>query len=180
MEFPELNLNDPDGLKSAKEKIKEILAQKPVSFLEMLRIGRDIRDEYSRLEPLLQEFTEGFCARCKDPCCVNRHGFPDFEDLVVQKCLGIRARTCEKGLKDTGPCQCLGPMGCVLNRLERSYRCTWYFCEEVLDEFQKRAPGEFMSFEEICEEISRDRQRILGIFQNEWNNHFLKECKNNK
>ena len=173
MEFPELSINDPDGLKRAKKQIEEILSRNQAAFFEMVEIGKRLKAEYLRLEPMLKGFTESFCASCKNPCCVNRHGFPDFEDLVVQRCLGVKARTYEKGLKDTGPCKFLGPKGCVLNRLERSYRCTWYFCDRVMDGFQKRKPHQFLSFEKVMGDISRDRQKILKIFQDVWNNHFL-------
>lgn len=172
MEFPELTLKDLNGLKRAKCQIDAIFSKKKFPILEMIEIGKRLKDDYLRLEPILKRFTEKFCASCKNPCCVNRHGFPDFEDLVVQRCLGIKSRAYEKGLKDTGTCQFLGPKGCVLERFERSYRCTWYFCDKVMDEFQKIAPKEFLSFEEVMRDLSRDRQRILEIFQIEWNNHF--------
>ncbi len=177
MEFPEISLNDSVGLKRAKFQIDTIFSKKQFPLSKMIEIGNRLRDDYLRLEPILKGFTEKFCANCKNPCCVNRHGFPDFEDLVVQRCLGIKTRAYEKGLKDTSTCQFLGPEGCVLDRIERSYRCTWYFCDKVMDEFQRKAPYEFLSFEKVMSDLTQDRQKILKIFKIQWEQSFCKRMQ---
>ena len=55
---------------------------------------------------------------------------------------------------DTEPCRHLGPRGCGLPRWQRPYRCTWYFCDALLQRMPSCDPRGYRAFV--------DRLKALG------------------
>lgn len=160
------------------ESIAEYLRMKSevISFfrahsaeLEAVRaVALEIRECYDRLEPFFHEYTEKICSSCETPCCVNRHGLPDLEDLVLFRAMGVDAPPYDFDVADTDRCQFLCSSGCRLPRHSRSYRCTWYFCDFVLDGFERDDPENFRRFDNYLDRLSLLRRRMLEQFMHLW------------
>ena len=137
--------------------------------LEAVRtMASEIRECYTLLEPFFHQFTEKICRLCENPCCVNRHGFPDFEDLVLFCAMGVNAPSYDFDVVDTDRCQYLCSSGCSLPRCRRSYRCTWYFCDYVMDSFEQDDPEKFRVFDDYLDRLSSQRRSMLEQFMRLW------------
>ncbi len=62
---------------------------------------------------------------------------------------------------DTAPCRYLGPRGCTLERYERPYRCTWYFCPQLLQALASAEPREYRALVERLGRLQALRAKFL-------------------
>jgi len=168
MEFPELLFEDEKAYRSACCQIITFFKKHHGQLSDICAIGREIEGCYRCLEPFFRNYTEGVCHLCPTPCCVNRHGFPDFEDLILFQAMGIRIPRYNFHVIDTDICQFLTPAGCILPRCSRSYRCTWYFCDYVLDKFEHSHTRMFGKFDSAISSLGEKRCVLLMQFKNMW------------
>ncbi len=168
MEFPELKFGSRPSMESALDKIRRAMSLDSKTASTILHISSKIEGIYSELEPYFSDFIEPFCKECPTPCCVNRHGYPDFEDLVFFNASGRELKEFDFACIDSDRCQYLGKNGCRLARCARSYRCTWYFCDEVLERFESMDGVAFSRFEHLMQKLSRERVELLKNFESLW------------
>jgi hypothetical protein len=83
--------------------------------------------------PLIEEYTSAVCPACADVCCRQKHGMYRERDIRYLAAAGEEAprRNGERPLD--GPCEAMGAHGCVLPRWLRPFKCTWYFCNPLLE-----------------------------------------------
>jgi hypothetical protein len=103
-------------------------------------LARNIEDGIEKLSPFIQQTTASVCPRCTDVCCISKHGYYDYDDLVYISALGLKLPPYDFGRKDSDPCQFLSGRGCSLKRTMRPSGCNWYFCENLLEEMEQK-PG---------------------------------------
>ena len=168
MDFPEVIFGSRSSLESATRIIKQIMRRDRKMACSAMHLSHELRKTYLVLEPYFIKYTESICRQCEHPCCVNRHGFPDFEDLIILCAMGEHVHGFDFSAKDTGLCQFLGKNGCVLERCCRSYRCTWYFCDEVFDRFEARDKAAFDRFTSFIQRLARQRAEIVMLFKSAW------------
>jgi len=93
--------------------------------------------------PLIEEYTATICPVCIDVCCRQRHGLYREADIGYLDGLGIVAPQRDEARSLEGPCESMGPWGCIQPRWMRPFKCTWYFCDPLLAAFnngpQKKA-----------------------------------------
>jgi hypothetical protein len=89
---------------------------------------------------VIQQTTEIVCPQCKNVCCISKHGYYPFEDLVYLHALGIKPPPLQFRKNDASPCQFLAKTGCTLERSMRPSGCNWYFCDSLLDQLED-TPG---------------------------------------
>ncbi len=82
--------------------------------------------------PLIEEYTAVVCPDCGDVCCRQKHGMYREKDIRYLRALGVAVPQCDFAKPPEGPCEALGPCGCVRPRWLRPFKCTWYFCEPLL------------------------------------------------
>ncbi|HID97199.1 MAG TPA: hypothetical protein EYP57_03290 [Thermodesulfobacteriaceae bacterium] len=58
-------------------------------MVNIYSLVQEMRGCYAALEPFCHDFTKHICGKCPTPCCVNRHGLPDFEDLVTFRAMNL-------------------------------------------------------------------------------------------
>jgi len=125
---------DPDK-GNYKEKFNKL-----VSFLRGLRISnypklKRYAEEYKacmlKLDPAIEHFTSKVCPYCGTVCCKQKFAFPNKEDIILFWSLDIDIPFYDFNRDINGSCQFLSYNGCVLPRLHRPFRCTWYFCEAL-------------------------------------------------
>lgn len=90
---------------------------------------RQLLIESSRL---IEEYTSVTCPDCTNVCCRQRHGLYRASDVRYLHALGIALPKRDETRPLDGPCECLGPQGCVQPRWMRPFKCTWYFCGPLL------------------------------------------------
>lgn len=103
----------------------------------VIELARTVKDNIETISPLIQSYTELICPSCKENCCINKHGFYNFEDLVYLHALGIKVYKFNFSGQDSDPCQFLSSNGCILERQYRPSGCNWYFCNSLLQEMEK-------------------------------------------
>jgi hypothetical protein len=109
-------------------------------------IAEAMREAYDAVSPFIELHTSRVCPLCQRVCCIDRHGTHEPEDLAVIEALS-ESPPQEKPLEpDTRPCRQLGPTGCSLKRWQRPYRCTWYFCDALLEEMPREDPRAYREF----------------------------------
>ena len=168
MEFPELIFGSDKAYLNTRIEIADFFLEHKRQLSDIMLAGSRIRNIYKRLEPFFDNFTGPICGKCPDPCCVNRHGFPDFEDLVLFQAMGTRPPDFNCMVNNTETCQFLSPGGCILPRHGRSYRCTWYFCDSCMDEFHNKQRAEYEKFKALMKRLSKKRILLLERFEKEW------------
>ncbi len=91
-----------------------------------------LKDLLARLSPFIEELTARVCPDCRDVCCKQKRCLPDPVDVAYLAALGIVLPEYDATRPPDGPCQFMGRFGCTLPRLQRPWRCTWYFCDPLL------------------------------------------------
>jgi hypothetical protein len=82
--------------------------------------------------PLIEEYTASLCPGCTDVCCRQKHGLYRESDVLYLQALGVSIPPRDAARPLEGPCEAMGPRGCVHERWLRPFKCTWYFCEPLL------------------------------------------------
>ncbi|MBS1242523.1 MAG: hypothetical protein H6R44_278 [Nitrospirae bacterium] len=82
--------------------------------------------------PLIEEYTRQICPSCTEVCCKQRHGLFTEDDRAYLAALGEEVPPHDPSRPVDGSCQFLGASGCEKPRWQRAWKCTWYFCEPLL------------------------------------------------
>lgn len=85
------------------------------------------------LSPLIEEYTAKACPGCNEVCCRQKRAMMDEIDRRYAAALGLPLPVYDGARPPEGPCQFMGPSGCETPRWRRPWRCTWYFCDSLLD-----------------------------------------------
>ena len=82
--------------------------------------------------PLFEEYTADVCPGCSDVCCRQKHGLYQETDIRYLRTLEVPVPERDAARPLEGPCEAMGPGGCMLPRWMRPFKCTWYFCDPLL------------------------------------------------
>jgi hypothetical protein len=96
-------------------------------------LAEKIKAGIEKINFFVQQGTSNVCPGCKNVCCISKHGYYNFEDLVYLHALGLKPPDPEFGRDDAAPCRFLTPDGCSLERPFRPSGCNWFFCELLFD-----------------------------------------------
>jgi hypothetical protein len=99
-----------------------------------LRIEADsLKNLLIELSPLIERYTAEACPGCADVCCKQKRAMMDKVDRLYATSLGLPLPVLDNTRSPEGPCQFMGPQGCRTERWLRPWRCTWYFCDPLLE-----------------------------------------------
>jgi hypothetical protein len=104
--------------------------------------------------PLIEEFTAAVCPNCTDVCCKQRHGLYRERDRWYLRGLGIAVPKRDETRPLEGPCEAMGPHGCVQERWMRPFKCTWYFCEPLLASLNSCPPKKARQLSHLLQEMA--------------------------
>jgi hypothetical protein len=104
---------------------------------EVKGLARTIKIKFDKISPLIQQTTRTVCPHCAEVCCISKHGFYNFEDIVYLCALGVKPPPTGPGRHDYDPCRFLTDKGCSLERSVRPSGCNWYFCAPLLEVIEK-------------------------------------------
>jgi hypothetical protein len=130
-------------------------------------IADRLRNEFEKVAPFIQEHTSKVCPLCSRVCCINKHGYYDGEDVLFVMALGIKIPPYSPDRSDADPCRFLNARGCSLQRWERPFRCTWYFCDSLLESMREDNSRAYRKFIESLQNLVAIRRK------------FIEECSRN-
>lgn len=127
-------------------------------------LARIIKNRIDAIDFFIQQNTSVVCPNCEKVCCINRHGYDDYEDLIYIHALGLKPPIYKEGVSDTDPCQFLSELGCTIERAIRPFRCNWYFCNALLEHIEQRPAKPYRAFIKQLDEIVNLRKEMLDGF----------------
>ena len=136
--------------------------------LSRVGLGMQMRVAYEAVSPLIEEYTSSVCPDCVKVCCIDRHGTHEEADILFLNLIGSDIGSDkippEPQLDDDKrPCRHLGTRGCDMERWQRPYRCTWYFCEPLLEHMQKGGSRKYRRMIEALERLGGLRARLMEL-----------------
>lgn len=121
----------------------------------------ELKKEFQAISPFIQRHTSLVCPECEKVCCVNKHGSYDRDDVMFIEALGIRTSVHDTDGEDTEPCRHLAAHGCSLERWRRPFRCTWYFCEPLLESMKSDRGKVYREFISSLQRLVSARRRFI-------------------
>ncbi len=122
-----------------------------------------IKEGLIRINPFVQRGTSRVCPGCREVCCISKHGYYTFEDLVYLHAIGVKPPDLRFGRNDSSPCQFLTPKGCSMERQFRPSGCNWYFCEALFDVMETMP--EYHQFDDDLRGIAELWMKMMEEFQ---------------
>jgi hypothetical protein len=127
----------------------------------------DLRTEADRLKnllielsPLIEQYTAEACPGCTDVCCKQKRAMMDKVDKWYITALGLPLPVYDGARPADGPCQFMGPYGCATPRWLRPWRCTWYFCDPLLQSLNQGPQRTARKIAALIQEIVGIRSRF--------------------
>jgi hypothetical protein len=112
----------------------------------------------------IEKMTSVVCPACENICCINRHSYPEHEDLVYLFALGENPPEYKPELDDRAPCRFLSSTGCTLKRSVRPFRCTWYFCPSLLQYMKDNTGSAMRRYSRKAQNLIDARRQMLDEF----------------
>ena len=154
-------INRHESLKKYQNEIEVIFRDYNNNLDKVRNIAADVSAVLDKLGSLMQQHTAVVCPECRNVCCINRHSYHAFDDIVYIYAIGGEIPLHKSGLDDSTPCQFLRNSGCAIPRFLRPYRCNWYFCTPLLDHIIEHTPNRhYRLFIKLLQEITVERQRM--------------------
>jgi len=163
-EYP--NCKDPLIYARVNRHLEESFQKNARNYLKVRKLAQKIRDGFEKISPIIQQNTEKVCPKCSDVCCISKHGYYIFEDLVYLYALGLKPPDFEFGKNETDPCQFLAHHGCSIERPFRPSGCTWYFCEHLLEYMEKTS--DYHEFDTLLIDIASLWMEMIEEFTPLW------------
>jgi hypothetical protein len=140
---------------------KESGAQTPGGNGASVRRAREILEAYNAVSPLIERYTHEVCPSCESVCCIDRHGAHEEEDMAFMAMLGEGLPPGKPREDESEPCRHLSPAGCALPRWRRPYRCTWYFCDPLLEAMPQGDPRAYRQLVSGLQRLAGLRRRLI-------------------
>ncbi len=123
---------------------------------------------YDDFDPFIQHYTSKVCPYCGTVCCANKFGFPEFADIVSFLSLDLSIPEYDLDVDEEAICQFIGEKGCILPRIQRPYRCTWYFCDPLMLQIDIGPAKQYRKFIQDVQDLSRTRGDLMRAFFPIW------------
>lgn len=143
--------------------LKEIFTFQNDQLENIKKLASKIREKLENLHLFIQQANQIICPRCKDVCCINKHGRYAYEDLIYLFALGQEPPPIIQGRHDTDPCQYLLENGCSIERWRRPSGCNWYFCDPLLDYMELQSG--YKEFDETLREVAELWLEMVETFE---------------
>ncbi|MGO9014914.1 MAG: hypothetical protein ACLQF0_08040 [Dissulfurispiraceae bacterium] len=123
-----------------------------------------LKNSIETIDAFIQKHTAEVCPNCRNVCCINRHGYYDYADLVYIQALGLELPAYKKDVRDTDCCQFLSVTGCAIERSLRPFRCNWYFCGGLLKSMEDGAAKQYRQFIKEFQKVIELRKTVMDTF----------------
>ena len=162
--FPFLDFRDKKQFLRQINEIKGFFATVNPQLEQVFELGRRLKETFIELDPLIEELTAKICPYCGNVCCANRHGFPEYADIIAIMAMKEEVPHYDLDVDERAICQFLTGTGCVLPRFRRPYRCTWYFCDPMLLEVDMGPIKRYREFLRLVTGLGERRSELLQCF----------------
>jgi hypothetical protein len=130
----------------------------------MRRMAIYLRGNIDTVDHFIQQNTAQVCPACQEVCCINKHGYYDYQDLIYITALGLTPPLYREDIVDTAPCQFLAKYGCGIERSIRPFRCNWHFCTGLIA-FMSSGPAKpLREFNLQFKKLQALRQEMIELF----------------
>jgi len=166
--FPKLDFRNPPEFWKTVEEIKNFFREHQDEMGLVHEKAIQFSKAFAIMDPFIQKYTAKVCPYCGTVCCCNKHGFPEFADVVAIIAMGGKVPQYDLSVDERALCQFIGEKGCVLPRVERPYRCTWYFCEPLLLQIEIGPAKNYREFTLDVMYMGHSRAELLHAFYQLW------------
>jgi len=129
--------------------------------VDRVAIAQRLKTLYDEISPLIEEFTQEVCPECQSVCCKHRHGrFEPLDEKFIEA-LGVDIPRATDDRDDDDWCEFLTETGCQKPRWQRPFRCTWYFCEALLQYMPEKSPKRLRKLQRLLQEIQTLRIQLI-------------------
>ena len=167
-EFPVLDFRNPSIFWKTVQEIKDFFKRNAADIEPVIKKGIQFHQAYVIMDPFIQEYTAKTCPYCGTVCCCNKHGFPEFADIVAIIAMNGKIPQYDLSVDPNALCQFIGEKGCILPRAERPYRCTWYFCEPLLLQIELDTARKYREFIRNYQYMGHARAELINTFHELW------------
>lgn len=129
-----------------------------------IEIAHDLREAFNAVSPYIEKHTSIVCPDCKNLCCADRHGRYDSDDIIFIEALGADAAQEHNDRDEDSPCRFMIDTGCSLVRWMRPYRCTFFFCDDLLKSLENDNAKLYRAFTHYFQHLIRVRQNLIGEY----------------
>ena len=140
---------------------RSFLAKTKTRGLRKKYLAKDLKEAFDIVSPFIEKHTAIVCPDCENLCCKDRHGRYDKNDLVFLGALGVDIPCGTSGLEETDPCRNMTETGCSLDRWMRPYRCTFFFCNPLLNSMENDNAKLYRTFMEYFKHMVSSRRIFL-------------------
>ncbi len=148
------------------DKIALIFTQHRPALQGAIRAAEMAKEFIEAISPIIESCTARVCPDCISVCCINKHAHFDYSDVIFMSSLNREIPADDPEVAFSDPCRFLGITGCIRKRIERPYRCTWFFCEPLLELFERQMPlAEHRKFMEMLGRITELRTEMIRNFE---------------
>jgi len=151
---------DPE-LDSYQDKFNKL-----VSFLKRFQLSnctKELAQKYKKqmlaLDPIIESFTSKVCPYCGTVCCRQKFALPNREDIISFWALEVDIPKYDLRRDINSSCQFLSYTGCLIPRLLRPFRCTWYFCDALWLQIEINPPA--YNIEKALRQLRRTRDKLI-------------------
>lgn len=160
----ELSWHDRKRWDEALSYLTQLLKRRRGGFAGVEMIAHQLKRKIDDVDSYIQLNTSQVCPECQKACCINKHGYYDYQDIIYITALGIATPNYREGIEDTAPCQFLSVFGCRIERSLRPFRCNWHFCNELIA-FMNLGPAKSLrKFNNKFQELQALRQETIDQF----------------
>ncbi len=160
----ELSWHDRENWDKTIRLLKKFSEERNGELAHVKDTARIIKYRIDEIDAFIQQNTAAVCPGCENVCCVNKHGFYDYEDLICVYALGLTPPSYKEGVSDANLCQFLSDFGCAIERSIRPFRCNWYFCDALLKHIENGPAKPYRTFIKKLDEIVDLRKDMLDEF----------------
>lgn len=149
-----------------QSSIRSLFSDHGYALAEVSRSARQAEILIEAISPLIEAYTAAACPECTSVCCIDRHSRFDRSDIIFMTALGKDIPEENSGIAETDACRFLCSRGCTLERSQRPYRCTWFFCSALLDQIMQRTSAtDYRKFMELLLNITTNRTTMMSDFE---------------
>ncbi len=134
------------------------------TLADVRRLAYDIKLAFEEISPAIQEITRTVCPTCAEVCCLSKHGYYNYEDLVYLTALGLKPPPLDFSRNDRDPCQFLAETGCSMERSLRPSGCNWYFCVPLLEVLENKP--RYREFDDSLRNLAEMWTKMITTFLN--------------
>lgn len=158
--------NSESSWREANASIAYHIEQVLRSNDSVFHLARQIKSQYERLFPPMDDLCANTCLGCPDPCCSGAKIWFDFKDLIFLHLNRLPVPPAQPVKNWQTVCRYLGSRGCTLPRLSRPWICTWYLCPAQASSLDGSSDSGRGDVDEALQQIKKNRNELERKFIN--------------